>query len=140
MAKDIQKRRKLLENIALVGMLILAIALALPIFNLQTAAFAEPCKWIFATGAVIYLIARILNPVDDKESLRIRRIRRMQAWGGMAFIVSAAFWFYNEIRLSETAGFLAIIHDTILFALVGAFIQIISSWMIYLRQKKEQSK
>lgn len=132
-----RKIRKLAENTATFGMLTLLIALAVPIVSLGSPEFLAPWKWVYAAGALIYLVARCLKVNDPAESFRLRRLRRMQAWGGIAFAIAAGFWFYSESRLGATAGPLAILRQTILFSLVGAMLQIISSWMIYRQEKKE---
>lgn len=62
----------------------------------------------------------------------------MEFWAGVAFMVGAAFWFYQEGHLGKYAGILAVMRDTIMFTLAGALIQIISSWMIMSQSKKEQ--
>lgn len=132
-----EKIKKYAENTAVFGMLLLTAALAIPIANLGGEGVMSPCKWPFAAGALIYIVARIVAAGDKTESPRMRRLRRMQFWGGIAFGVAAFFWFYNEERLGTSAGPLTIINKTILFALVGAMIQLISSWMIWSQQKKE---
>lgn len=85
--------------------------------------------------------ARCVDISDKKESLRLRRLRRMEFWSGACFGVAAFFWFYNENKYggSDTAGPLAILQDTILFAIAGAMLQVVAAWMIYYRQKKEAS-
>lgn len=62
----------------------------------------------------------------------------MEFWAGVAFVLGAALWFYSETRLGEYAGPLAVMKDTIMFTLAGALIQIIASWLIVSRTKKEQ--
>ena len=147
-SNNITKKRKLLDTLASVGMLLVAAALAIPLVKMGDVPFLSPFKWVFAAGALLYTVARVLNPVDSAESLRLRRdsaeslrlrrLRRMQAWAGIAFVIAAFFWFYNEERFGNAAGTLQITRQTILFALVGAVLQIVSSWMIFSREKKEK--
>ena len=134
-SNNITKKRKLLDTLASVGMLLVAAALAIPLVKMGDVQFLSPFKWVFAAGALLYTVARVLNPVDSAESLRLRR---MQAWAGIAFVIAAFFWFYNEERFGNAAGTLQITRQTILFALVGAVLQIVSSWMIFSREKKEK--
>ncbi|MDE6806193.1 MAG: hypothetical protein K2J05_05245, partial [Muribaculaceae bacterium] len=96
-------------------------------------------KWIYAAGALIFTGARLVNVSDPNESLRMRRIRRLEFWAGMAFCIGAFFWFYNERRLASMmfVAPMAILRDTVVFSLAGAMIQIISSWMLVWRQNKE---
>ena len=42
--------------------------------------------------------------------------------------------------ISAIRGVLAVLRDTIMFTLAGSLIQIIASWMIVSRAKKEQNK
>ncbi len=137
-----EKRRKAAENIATFGILLVAVAMVAPLANLMTTSTLLIYKWIYAAGAVIYTTARVVGSTDPNESMRLRRLRRLEFWAGMAFIVGGAFWFYNEARYSDvaSAGSLAILRETILFSLAGAVIQIIASWMIYAREKKEKGE
>lgn len=102
--------------------------------------FLKIFKWVFSAGALIYTVARVVNVNDPSDSSRMRRLRRMEFWAGATFIVGAACWFYNEGHLGPYAGVLAVLRDTIMFTLAGALIQIIASWMIVSRAKKEQNK
>ena len=134
----IEKRRRLFENTATFGLLLVAVALVVPFANFGSTDFLRPFKWVFGSGAIIYLISRIVNVSDPDESLRIRRLRRIQFWAGVALGVATFFWFYNEDKLGPYAGPGAILRDTVLFSLVAALLQLISSWMITWRQRKEQ--
>ena len=125
------------ENTAALGLLLVAAALIAPFASMQNAALLSALKWVYAAGALIYTAARCVGVSDPAESRRLRRLRRLEAWAGFAFIVGAAFWFYTEQRLPSTAGTLALLRNTILFSLVGAMIQLIASWMIVWRQRKE---
>ncbi len=131
-----EKRLKRIENIATFGLLIVAVSLAGPFFNLAVAP-APVYKWIYAAGAVIYTIARLAGVADPADSLRLRRLRRLEFWAGMAFCIASGLWFYNSSRLGAFAGSLGVIQPTVVFTLVGATIQIIAAWLIYAAQKKE---
>ncbi len=131
-----EKRLKRIENIATFGLIIVAVSLAGPFFNL-TAAPAPLYKWLYAAGAVIYTVARLCNVADPADSLRLRRLRRLEFWAGMAFCIGSGMWFYNSSRLGHFAGSLGTIQPTVVFTLVGATIQIIAAWLIYSTQKKE---
>lgn len=135
-----EKRRKLAENIATLGILLVAAAMLAPFANLMSTNFLGVFKWVYAAGAVIYTTARVIGAGDPADSFRLRRLRRLEFWAGMCFIVGGAFWFYNEARFASvaSAGSLAILRETILFSLAGAAIQVIASWMIYSREKKER--
>ncbi len=78
----------------------------------------------------VHIVARLVKVGAPGDSLRVRRIRRMEVWSGVCFCVGAAFWFYNSARFGAYGITLGILRDTILFTLAGALIQIISSWML----------
>lgn len=137
--RDPQKIRKAMESCATFGLLLVAAAIAVPFANLTSGAWLSACKWIYAAGALIFTVARIANVRDPRESFRLRRLRRLEAWAGIALCVGAFFWFYNESRFGAYFGFsLTVLRETIMFTLVGAIIQIIAVWLIYYREKKEQ--
>lgn len=131
------KRLRRLEWLASFGLALVCVALVVPFFNPSDLGLVSVLKWIYSAGALIFVVARILSAGASHESLRIRRLRRMECWAGMAFVVAALFWFYSEAHLGPYAGVLAVLRQTILFTLVGAFIQIIASWMIVSQSKKE---
>lgn len=131
------------EGMATFGMLLLAVALAAPFASLQNTAMLANCKWLYAAGALIFTIARCISVGNNHNgSLRVRRMRRMSAWAGVAFCMGAFFWFYNETRIQVIPGYgaLAILRNTIMFSLVGALLQLISTWMVAYREKKEQQR
>lgn len=138
----LQRSRRMLENVATAGMLLIAVSLILPLFHLTTGAWLDALKWVYGAGALTYLVARVIGALKNSpdDSTRLRRLRRMPAWAGVAFCIAAWFWFYYEAKLGEYAGPLAILRQTITFSLVGAILQIISSWMIYSREKREKSE
>lgn len=134
----ISPRAKLAEYLASVGMVLVCIGLMVPLFSLTDMALLGVFKWVYAAGALIYTVGRVIGAMrHSDESVRMRRLRRMEFWGGVAFMAGAAFWFYHESRVGPLAGALYVLKDTILFSLAGAVIQIIAAWLIYYRQKKE---
>lgn len=134
---EMVRLRNRLENIASLGLILVCVALALPFASTFAPLWMQVGKWVFVAGTVIYIAARIAYANDPKESARVRRLRRMEAWAGFAFAAGAFFWFWNEAHMGPYAGPLAVLRDTIMFALAGALIQIISSWLIVWRLKKE---
>lgn len=131
------KRRKLAEGSATFGLLLICVALVAPFAGANTFATMEAFKWVYACGALIYTIARVVKVGSDNDSLRLRRLRRMEFWAGMAFVAGAALWFYRAGHLGPYAGILALLKDTVMLTLAGAIVQIIASWMIASREKKE---
>ena len=131
------KRRKQIESAATFGLILICVALVGPFTNPTSVESLKVFRWIYGAGALIYLIARIADSTDPQESLRLRRLRRMEFWAGISFGIACGFWFYNQHHYGEYAGVLAIMQTTILFTLVGAIIQIIASWLIYSQAKKD---
>lgn len=136
----LEKRRKMVESTATFGLLLVCVALVSPFAGIGNMNILSVFKWIYAAGALIYVVARVVNVNDPGDSMRLRRLRRLEFWAGVAFMLAAAFWFYEEQHLGPYAGPLAVMRNTILFTLAGAAIQVIASWMIVSRTKKEQNE
>lgn len=136
---DWVKRRRYMEGISTLGLLLVCAAMVGPFASGLTGSVPDFYKWIYLAGAVIYTVARVAGSMDRSESLRLRRLRRLEFWAGICFCAGAFFWFYNADRLAEVigAGPLAILRDTVLFTLAGAAIQVIASWAVAAREKKE---
>lgn len=134
---NIEKRRKQVEAVSTVGLILLAAGLVAPFVSLENETLAAVFKWIFAAGALIYTVARMINVSSPGESSRLRRLRRLEMWAGFAFCAGAFFWFYNAARLNIPVLTLGVLNDTIMFTLAGAVIQIIASWMISAQARKD---
>ena len=134
----IEKRRKLMENLSLIGLVLLCAGLVAPFANIGSETLLNAFKYVYSAGAVIYAVARMVNVNSPGDSLRLRRLRRMEMWAGFAFLAGAFFWFYNSFRFPNIGFSLAVMRDTIMFTLAGAVIQVVASWMIAARMKKEQ--
>lgn len=132
-----EKRRKQEEATATFGLLLICAALVAPFASPENKVLITAFKWIYSAGALIFIIARVLNVNDPMDSIRMKRLRRMEFWSGVAFVAGAVFWFYQESHLGHFAGLLGLMRDTIMFTLAGAVIQIIASWMIVAQAKKE---
>lgn len=135
----LEKRRRIVEAVSTAGLILLAVGLVAPFTYFENSVMINVFKWIFTAGAVIYAAARFVNVNAPGDSLRLRRMRRMEMWAGIAFCAAAFFWFWNAHRFAGMPFSLAIINDTIMFTLAGALIQIIASWLITSRAKKEAS-
>lgn len=135
-----EQKKKKVDSTAAFGMIIIAIGLLFPLFNPFDMELLSKFKWVFTAGTAVLLVARCVNVTDPTESLRLKRLRRLEFWVAACFLIATFFWFYNETKLDENPymGVLAILRDTILFSLAGATIQVISSWLIYYREKKEK--
>lgn len=141
---QLDKRRKQMEGVATFGLLLIAVAMLGPFMNFGTSSdfWMAAYKWIYAAGALIYTFARVVSVSDPRDSLRLRRLRRLEFWAGMAFCIGAFFWFYNAKKYEEFpfVGILAIVKDTVVFSLAGALIQVIASWLISFREQKERKE
>lgn len=136
----IEKRRRLMDNLSLVGLVLLCAGLVAPFANIGSETLLTVFKYVYAAGALIYAVARMVNVNAPGDSLRLKRLRRMEMWAGFAFLVGAFFWFYNAARFPNVGFSLAVMRDTIMFTLAGAIIQVIASWMIAARMKKEKDE
>lgn len=137
MGISLDKRRRIVEACSTFGLILIAAGLLAPFTSIENTAAITVYKWIFTAGAVIYTAARLVNVNAPSDSLRLRRLRRMEMWAGFAFCVGAFFWFYNSARLHGYTFSVAVMNNTIVFTLAGALIQIIASWMISSRARKE---
>lgn len=126
-----------MEGTATFGLILICVALVGPFTAPANMDYLNVFRWIYGSGAVIYLVARLVDISDPKDSPRLKRLRRMEFWAGISFGLATAFWFIGQHRLGEYAGALAVLKNTIMFTLVGAVIQIVASWLIYSQAKKE---
>jgi Ni,Fe-hydrogenase I cytochrome b subunit len=98
-----------------ISMLLIVAGTVLPLFNTGGILF----KYIYATGALLLLIGRLLTPYKG-DDLRIKRLYRIETWSAIFFCVAVFFMFY------EGAGRT----DWLAFTLAGGIIQIYTSIMI----------
>ncbi len=137
---SLDKRRKIVEGTSTFGLLLICVALVAPFASPGDYALLSAFKWIYAAGAFVYVVARVVGVRDPRDSVRVRRLRRMEFWAGVAFMMGGVFWFVQEERLGEIGGLLAMMRETVMFTLAGALIQIIASWMIVSRTRKESGE
>lgn len=129
--------RRAMESVATFGLLLVAVAMVAPFAGLLASGWLTAFKWMFACGAFIYLVARIVSAVGRDESLKVRRLRRMEVWAGLALGVAAFFWFYNT-RGFEGMPTFHMLNETVVFTLAGALIQVVASWMLSATLEKER--
>lgn len=136
------RSRKAIEGAAAFGLILVAVGLAAPFTDLLNSDYIRIFKWIYSPGALIYTVARIVGSTDPAESMRMRRLRRMEFWAGVAFCIGVFFWFYNEHRyadlLAQGAGAMVYLRETVYFSLAGALIQVIAVAALARQQKKEK--
>ena len=135
----LEKIRKQVEATATFGLILICVALVAPFTAPANIEYLKVFKWIYGSGALIYLVARLVDINDPMDSARLKRLRRMEFWAGVAFGLATAFWFIGEHKFHDDPyiGALAVLWNTIMFTLIGALIQIVASWMIYSQSKKE---
>lgn len=138
LSAKLEQRRKYVEIVASVGLLLVLLAMMAPFLSGVIGHSMMWAKWVYASGALVYTCARVVDVNASGDSLRLRRLRRLEFWAGVCFIVGAAFWFYKVQYYSGFfAGPLAVMRQTVAFTMAGAVIQIVSSWMIAARVRKE---
>lgn len=139
-----EKTRKAVERTATFGLILVAVGLLSPFTDLSNIGYLHFFKWIYGAGALIFTVARTVGSTDSADSMRIRRLRRLEFWAGVAFCMGTFFWFYNENRygfyLDLGMGSLACLRDTVYFTLAGAIIQILAVALMARRQKKNADK
>ena len=100
-----------------IGLLAIAIATLLPILRLWTAEF----RYFYTAGAALVLIGRCMSAgIYRDESLRVRRLGRMELWAGVIFAVGAFFTFWKGAGPT----------DWLAFTLAGAALQGYASLML----------
>lgn len=140
-AASLERRRKYVELVASLGLVLVLLAMIAPFFGTHIGNPMMWGRWVYAAGALAYTVARVIDVNAPSDSLRLRRLRRLEFWAGMCFIVGGAFWFYKLSYFSGMpVGTLAVMQQTVAFTMAGAVIQIVASWMIASQMKKEQSK
>jgi hypothetical protein len=133
------RMRRAMESTATFGLLIVAVAMVAPFAGLVSPAWLTAFKWMFASGALIYLAARIVASVGRDESVKVRRLRRLEVWAGLCLAVAAFFWFFNTRGFHGMPTF-HMLNETVVFTLAGAVIQVIASWMLSSALAKEQQQ
>lgn len=134
------RRRRITEIVASVGLSLVALGLVVPFLYFDNAALVSAFKWVFSAGAVIYTVARGVNTNEPGDSMRVRRLRRMEMWAGFAICIGAAFWWYNENKFGPYGVTLKLLHETILFTLTGALIQIVASCLLVTAIRKQRTQ
>ena len=124
MSKSNTRFATLCEALAPVGLLLIAVATLLPLFN-GGFAHLHTLRWLYAAGAVWMLVCRLFSPYRGSD-LRLKRLTRMQSWSALFFVAGAVFLF-----VPGTSP-----RDWLALTMAGAVIQIIASLMIPARMAK----
>lgn len=135
-----RRSRKAVERTATFGLILVALGLLAPFTDLTNTAYLRFFKWIYAAGALVFTIARVIGSTDPDDTMPVRRLRRLEFWAGIAFCIGAFFWFYNEGRfgfyLDLGMGSLTCLRDTVYFTLAGGIIQVMAVILLGRRMKK----
>lgn len=136
----LNRRRNMVEAVSSVGLIFVAAGLLVPFAAVDNNTLCVVMRYVFSCGALMFAIARVVNVNAPGDSLRLRRLRRMEMWAGFCFIFAAAFWFYNSARYPMFPFSLPVMRDTVAFTMAGSIIQVVASWMITSRMKKEAKR
>ena len=80
---EILKLRRRMESISTLGLILVLIALVAAVFAPDSVKWLLVYKILSAVGAVGSTAARMVNVNDPDDSVRLRRIRRMEVWAGL---------------------------------------------------------
>ena len=95
----------------------MAVMALMPLLNINPQ-WMKWMRWIYAGGAVLVLVARIVG-VYNGPSLRIKRLHRILIFSGVLYCASALMMFFSRGT-----------NDWIGFLLAGVMVQLYASWMI----------
>ncbi|MCH5319451.1 MAG: hypothetical protein J1E38_07065 [Paramuribaculum sp.] len=104
------------EWMAIVGLLLVFAATALPLFMVSPDIY----RWIYGAGAILVTAGKALRPCPLPENIRVRRLCRIEVWGGLMFVAGTFFMFYYPYGNT----------DWIAFTLAGGAIEVYASLMI----------
>lgn len=108
--------KNLSQILLLIGLVGVAVGVLMPIMS--GSPYGQAFRYIYAAGAVLTLLARILQPAPPAGTpLRLKRWLRMESWSALLFCVAAFFAFYSA----------PVLRDWLAFTLAGAAIQVICS-------------
>lgn len=133
----ILRRRNNMEALATVALILIALAIMVPLFFLGSHTVIVVMRWVYLLGAVLYTVARIVPVNLTSDPLTVRRLRRMEVWGGVAFLIGAGFWFYNASRFGEYFFSMGLMQNTVAFTMAGAVIQMVASWLVNRKSAKK---
>lgn len=92
--------------IALIGLIAIAVASLMPVFNVQAGAgtTSDWWKYLYSAGALLFLTGKLCSPYTGKH-IRIRGLYRIEAWSAIFFCVAAFFLFYNGNMTRDSWAF-----------------------------------
>lgn len=120
-----EKRNSISGILLIIGLLIMAVMAVMPLFNINPQ-WMKWMRWIYAGGAVMVLVARVVGAYNG-PSLRIKRLHRILISSGILYCASALMMFISNGT-----------NDWIGFLLAGVMVQMYASWMIEHEEKKTE--
>ncbi len=115
-----------LDLILSLALLMLFVPAFLPLINIDK----EWMLYVYAAGAIIAVVSRILQRAtyrkDKSMPLRVRRLKHIEFWSAMCYLVSAYFRVSDPYHPGNWIAFL----------LAGAALQVYTSFMIPYQLKK----
>lgn len=109
-------RKNLSAILPIAGLLAIMTASALPLLRMGHGWFG----WLYAAGALLVLVGRLLNQVPKDCPLRLKRLLRMEVWTALVFAAGAVFTFLND-----RGG-----NDWLAFTMAGGVLTVYTSIMI----------
>lgn len=106
------------------GLIIVMVGAALPLLFVDM----KVARIVYSVGAALVLIGKILTPVPEGASLRLKRLYRLDVFCGLFFVAGAVFMFINGGGST----------DWLAFTLAGGALQIYTSVMIPRTASREQ--
>lgn len=120
------KRNNILSWILALSLLVILVSAALPILKIDW----EGSRYTFAVGALASLVARLMIKHKPTQSLRIKRLRRIENVSSILYCLSAFFIFYPGAGSTDWLGFLT----------AGAALQIYATFTIDYLEKRDKKR
>lgn len=119
---------KNLDILLSLALLMLFVPALLPLFDME----GEWMIYVYTAGAILAVLSRVLQRAayrkDKSIPLRVRRLKHIEFWSSMCYLVSAYF------RVSDPYYYHP--ENWIAFLLAGAALQVYTSFMIPYQLKK----
>lgn len=109
------------EWVAVVGLILVFAATAMPLFMVSPDIY----RWIYGAGAILVTAGKAIKP-SPSEDMRVKRLCRIEVWGGLMFLAGTFFMFYYPSGNT----------DWIAFTMAGGAIEVYASFMISRALKK----
>lgn len=117
---------KNLDILLSLALLMLFVPALLPLFDMEW----EWMIYVYTAGAILAVLSRVLQRAayrqDKSIPLRVRRLKHIEFWSSMCYLVSAYFRVSDPYHLENWIAFL----------LAGAVLQVYTSFMIPYQLKK----